>query len=228
MCPLPGEWLVVLGLQVYVDQPPGAVVHMVQKPHEQECLFKINLVDDVLFGAAIVACIDQVGVLSLPQPAHQLEHVLHLRRRWPFHQSSGSLRRTIGIAARQLIGDVCTRPQGIKIVERRLRNGTACQQQRHRHCQRAHRRCYRTRAICSRRNCTVNSSSARPTRSNISSTSASVITSGGLKHRMSPGTVRPITPFSSISLVNRPPTLAVGSKFWCFCLSATSSIAQIG
>jgi hypothetical protein len=138
--------------RVYVDQVPGAIVHVVEKPHEQERLLEIDLVDDVLLGPAIIARVDEVGVLSLPQPAHELENVLHLRCRGAFHQSSGSLRRTIDIAAHQLVGDARARPEGIKAVECRLRDGGGRQQQRQRHCQRAHRRRYRTTAICSRRN----------------------------------------------------------------------------
>ena len=46
----------------------------------------------------------------------------------------------------------------------------------------------------------------------ISSISSFEITSGGLKHSASFATARPITPFSSHSLVRRPPTFASGSK----------------
>ena len=68
----------------------------------------------------------------------------------------------------------------------------------------------RTTRYCSRRSWTVSSSSARPMRSIISSSSAREMISGGLKHRLSPGTVRPMTPFCSISFTQ--PSTDLGGR----------------
>ena len=53
------------------DQPPGAVVHVIQIADEQERLVEVDLVDDVLFRPAIVARIDDIGVLALPETTHE-------------------------------------------------------------------------------------------------------------------------------------------------------------
>ena len=85
---------------------------------------------------------------------------------------------------------------------------------------------YLTTAICSRRNCTVSSSSALPMRSSISSTSASVMISGGLKqsdvarHRAADHAVL-LDQLGQAGRRSSPPGRSSGASS----LSATSSIA---
>ena len=67
-----------LRLQMNVDQPPRAIVHLIQIADEQERLVEVDLEDDVLLRPAVIARIDQIGVLALPETTHELKQILQL------------------------------------------------------------------------------------------------------------------------------------------------------